>query len=247
MPFFDYAKSFTTELQQKVGPVEPAGTEAALYSDEDMAFYVKRMWAEGLTPTAASRLWSVPSSRSSFGPGLPPQSQPKNQSCKTQTGVRVAERVGEAVVGGEPAEQLGGADATAHPAAHAGGVVEDDPGGHAADVLEYLLEGLAHALGVLAGEHLGEVLVDGVARYAVYLCDIRDAEPVAALLAYRIDGGHAHLSPEDEAAITAFLDGYPRLQGDCYTLERESPRYKSIIHMNVNEEEQGGNDALAGK
>ena len=32
-----------------------------------------------------------------------------------------------------------------------------------------------------------------------------------------------------------------------YTLERESPRYKSIIHMNVNEEEQGGNDALAGK
>ena len=53
------------------------------------------------------------------------------------------------------------------------------------------------------------------------------------------------LSPEDDAAITAFLDGYPRLQGDCYTLERESPRYKSIIHMNVNEEEQGGNEALA--
>lgn len=37
---------------------------------------------------------------------------------------------------------------------------------------------------------LGEVLVDGVARYAVHLDDIRDAEPVAALLAYRIDGGH---------------------------------------------------------
>lgn len=55
------------------------------------------------------------------------------------------------------------------------------------------------------------------------------------------------LSPEDDAAITAFLDGYPRLQGDCYTLERESPRYKSIIHMNVNEEEQGGNEALAGE
>lgn len=37
---------------------------------------------------------------------------------------------------------------------------------------------------------LGEVLVDGVARYAVHLGDIRDAEPVAAMLAYRIDGGH---------------------------------------------------------
>lgn len=35
----------------------------------------------------------------------------------------------------------------------------------------------------------GEVLVDGVARYAVHLGDSRDAEPVAALLAYRIDGG----------------------------------------------------------
>ena len=55
------------------------------------------------------------------------------------------------------------------------------------------------------------------------------------------------LSPEDDAAITAFFDEYPRLQSDCYTLERESPRYKSIIHMNVNEEEQGRNDALAGK
>ena len=52
------------------------------------------------------------------------------------------------------------------------------------------------------------------------------------------------LSDDDDAAITAFLDAYPRLEGDCYTLERESPRYKSIIHMNVNEEEQGGAAAL---
>ena len=49
------------------------------------------------------------------------------------------------------------------------------------------------------------------------------------------------LTPEDDAAITAFLDAYPRLEGDCYTLERTSPRYRGIIHMNVNEEEQGGN------
>ena len=49
-------ESFITELRQKVGPVEPVGAEAALYTDEDKVFYVKRMWAEGLTPTAASRL-----------------------------------------------------------------------------------------------------------------------------------------------------------------------------------------------
>ena len=72
------------------------------------------------------------------------------------TGIGVAERVREVVVGREPAEQLGGADPAADPAADAGGVVEDDPGGNAADVLEYLLERLAHALGVLSWEHLGE-------------------------------------------------------------------------------------------
>ena len=52
-----------SELQQKVGPVEPVGVEAALYSDGANVFCVKRMWAEGLTPTAASRLWGVPSRR----------------------------------------------------------------------------------------------------------------------------------------------------------------------------------------
>ena len=52
-----------SELQQKVGPVEPVGVEAVLYTDEDKLFYVKRMWAEGLTPTAASRLWGVSSHR----------------------------------------------------------------------------------------------------------------------------------------------------------------------------------------
>ena len=45
------------------------------------------------------------------------------------------------------------------------------------------------------------------------------------------------LSPEDDAAITAFLDEYPRLQGDCYTLERESPRYNK---HHPYERERGG-------
>ena len=52
-----------SELRQKVGPVGPVGAEAALYTDEDKVFCVKRMWAEGLTPTAASRLWGAPSRR----------------------------------------------------------------------------------------------------------------------------------------------------------------------------------------
>ena len=57
------AATHISELRQKVGPVEPVGAEAALYTDEDKVFCVKRMWAEGLTPTAASRLWGAPSRR----------------------------------------------------------------------------------------------------------------------------------------------------------------------------------------
>ena len=71
-------------------------------------------------------------------------------------GIGVAEREGEPVVGGERGEGLGGPDLVADPAADAGGVVEDDPGGDAAHVFEDLLERLAHALGVLGGEDLGE-------------------------------------------------------------------------------------------
>lgn len=56
-------RTHISELRQKVGPVEPVGAEAALYTDEDKVFCVKRMWAEGLTPTAASRLWGAPSRR----------------------------------------------------------------------------------------------------------------------------------------------------------------------------------------
>ena len=46
----DRAASSTMELRQKVGPVKPVGAETALYTNEDKAFYVKRMWAERLTP-----------------------------------------------------------------------------------------------------------------------------------------------------------------------------------------------------
>ena len=71
-------------------------------------------------------------------------------------GIRVAEPEVEAVVGREGLEGFGGAHLAAHPAADAGGVVEDDAGGHAGEELEHVLEPLADALGVLRGEHLGD-------------------------------------------------------------------------------------------
>ena len=42
------------------------------------------------------------------------------------------------------------------------------------------------------------------------------------------------LSDEDMAAIRAFLDQYPTPGGECYELERTSPRYQSIILTDLN-------------
>ena len=69
-------------------------------------------------------------------------------------GMRVAERVGEPVVGGERREHLRRPHGVADPAADARGVVEHDALGHAGHVLEDVAQRLAHALGVLAGEDL---------------------------------------------------------------------------------------------
>ena len=71
-------------------------------------------------------------------------------------GVGVAEPVLEPVVGAAGLEEPGGADPVAHAAPDPGRVVEDDPGWDAADELEDVPGALAHALRVLAGEHLGE-------------------------------------------------------------------------------------------
>ena len=71
----------------------------------------------------------------------------------------VAERIGEAVMRGEAPEQLGRPHLVGRPAPYAGGVVEDYPLGHAADIGEDVLQGLADALGVLAGKDLGQAHV----------------------------------------------------------------------------------------
>lgn len=121
-------------------------------------------------------------------------------------------------------------------------VLEDSVGYEGYQKLLELLEKIASHYGV-GVSHIATKYILGRPSVACTIVGVRNSRHVADNC--KIFG--FELSPEDEAAITAFLDGYPRLQGDCYTLERESPRYKSIIHMNVNEEEQGGNDALAGK
>ena len=70
--------------------------------------------------------------------------------------VGVGEAVVEAVVGGERPEERRRHDLGADPAADLGGVVEHRPRRHAAGELERGAQPVAHALGRLAPEHLGE-------------------------------------------------------------------------------------------
>ena len=44
------------------------------------------------------------------------------------------------------------------------------------------------------------------------------------------------LTPSEMAEIRSLLDEYPVLEGDPYTLERTSPRYRGIIKMKLNGE-----------
>ena len=69
-----------------------------MYTDEDKVFYVKRMWAEGLTPTAASRLWGVPSRRTlaawekeALGGGLAVEAPRVPGACKRAKHARYPE------------------------------------------------------------------------------------------------------------------------------------------------------------
>lgn len=44
------------------------------------------------------------------------------------------------------------------------------------------------------------------------------------------------LSEKDMSEIKDFIDSYPKLEGDCYTLERTSPKYQGIILTDLNKE-----------
>ena len=112
-------------------------------------------------------------------------------------------------------------------------VLEDSVGWEGYQGLLALLEEVAGHYGV-GITHVATRYILGKPSVAAAIVGVRNSRHVednARLFSFE-------LSAEDRAAITAYLDRYPRLVGDCYTLERTSPRYRGIIHMNVNEEEQ---------
>ena len=43
------------------------------------------------------------------------------------------------------------------------------------------------------------------------------------------------LTQEDKDTIRSFIERFPTPEGDCYTLERVSPRYKGIILTDRND------------
>lgn len=114
-------------------------------------------------------------------------------------------------------------------------VLEDSVGWDGYQELLGLLAEIATAHGVQASHVATRYILDKptVAAAIVGVRNSRHVEDNRKIFSF-------DLTEAERARITAFLDRFPSLPGDCYTLERTSPRYKGIIHMNVNEEEQGG-------
>lgn len=93
-------------------------------------------------------------------------------------------------------------------------VIEDSVGYEGYQQLLELLEEIASHYGV-GVSHVATKYTLNRPSVACAIVGVRNSRHVADTC--KIFG--FELSPEDDAAITAFLDEYPRLQGDCYTLE----------------------------
>ncbi|MBR2835000.1 MAG: aldo/keto reductase [Coriobacteriales bacterium] len=112
-------------------------------------------------------------------------------------------------------------------------VLEDSLGWNGYQRLLTLLKDIADAHGVQLSHVATRYILDQP-TVAATIIGVRNSKHVDDnLKIFSFD-----LTPAEKDSITALLDEYPRLEGDCYTLERESPRYKGIIHMNVDATEQ---------
>lgn len=103
------------------------------------------------------------------------------------------------------------------------------------------LEGMQRLLSLLRqiGQAHGASISNVATRY------ILQQEGVAAAIVGVRNSRHVadndrlfefELTEDELQAIRALLDSYPALEGDCYTLERTSPRYRGIIKMKLNGE-----------
>lgn len=108
-------------------------------------------------------------------------------------------------------------------------VIEDSLGWDGLQELLVLLKSIADHYGVSIANVATQYILkqEGVGAVMV---GTRNSRHVASnVRTLRFD-----MTDEDLAAIRAFLDRYPTPEGECYELERTSPRYQGIILTDLN-------------
>ena len=110
-------------------------------------------------------------------------------------------------------------------------VIEDTLGMDGLQALLRLLKriGDAHGAGISNVATRYILQQEGVAAAIVGVRNSRHVADNARLFEFE-------LTPSEMAEIRSLLDCYPVLEGDPYTLERTSPRYRGIIKMKLNGE-----------
>lgn len=110
-------------------------------------------------------------------------------------------------------------------------VIEDSLGLEGMQRLLALLKQIADGHGASVSNVATRYILQqpGVAAAIVGVRNSRHVEDNVRLFEFELTDGEC-------AAIRALLDEYPSLEGDPYTLERTSPRYRGIIKMKLNGE-----------
>ena len=110
-------------------------------------------------------------------------------------------------------------------------VIEDSLGLEGMQALLQLLKQIADGHGASVSNVATRYILQqpGVAAAIVGVRNSRHVADNAKLFEFELTG-------DELTAIRALLNRYPVLEGDPYTLERESPRYRGIIKMKLNGE-----------
>ena len=123
-------------------------------------------------------------------------------------------------------------------------VIEDSLGWDGYQEILLLLREIARAHGVSLSQAATRFILEqeGVAAAVIGVRNSRHVEDNAKIFSFR-------LTDEERGRIRRFIDGYPNLPGEPFTLERTiGSKYRNIMHMNINEEEQkckGGKESAS--
>ena len=114
-------------------------------------------------------------------------------------------------------------------------IIEDSLGWDGLQKLLVLLKGIAEKYQVSIANVATQYILRQKSVGAVMVGTRNSRHVTSNLRTLQFD-----LAEEDLAAIRTFLNQYPTPEGECYELERTSPRYQSIILTDLNGESSSG-------